>query len=62
MANQSEEHRPDSPEMSANTFGKLRAYLGHRKYSQQWIRNAIGTGAGGRSRMDIVEALREALA
>ena len=54
--------KPDnSEEMSPATFGLLRAYLAQRNYSQAWVDEAVGTGLGGRSKLEIVESLQEAL-
>ena len=58
----------DSGEMAPNTFGLLRAYLaqvknkdGSVRYSQEWIEKAIGGNPGGRSKLNIVEDLKNAL-
>lgn len=51
----------DSEEMKPNVFGLLRADLGIKGYSQEWIDNAIGGTPGGRDKSTIVYDLKEAL-
>jgi len=66
MANKNKIHKPDSPEVSASAFGRIQLLL--RKptlkrpgYTQAWIKEKLGTGPMGRSRLDFVERLREVL-
>ena len=50
-----------SEEQTPQAFGLLRAYLAIRGYSQEWIEEAIGGNPGGRSKLEIIESLQEAL-
>ena len=51
----------DSDKMQSNVFGLLRAYLAQRGYTQEWVTEAIGATTNGRSKLEIVEALKGAL-
>ena len=51
----------NSKEMPSNAWGQLRSYLARQGYSQAWIEEAIGGNPGGRSKLEIIGLLQEAL-
>ena len=51
----------NSPDMTNQAWGLLRAYLAKRGYSQEWIDSSIGEGNGSENRFTKIQKLTEAL-
>ena len=54
--------KPSNGVPDANEFGKMRSYLAQNGFPQAWISSVIGVGAQGRTRSEITQLLKDALA
>lgn len=51
----------DKSKMTASAYGKLRSLLANNGYSQQFIKDHIGTSLGGKDKSDILQKLEAAM-